>query len=782
MRPVPSNIEETKNVLQKIGDLAETPPKDRSPPRTPGKASPPPRGSPPRSASPGEMGRRAGRTLTIDDSAQVLNEVAVQKELPVEATITTKPPVPEEVPPGAGTAAAAAATAGAGAEARRGMAATSADAGGAGGVGGVGGGGGAKAGGARGAGAPLSVEGDLSQNPGTAHTFGVIKGEVLQAQLCEPELLHFVAEFSDVFGKIFDAYCDVPVFNSEGHMSLVGFLRVCADFGLFPAIADYQTVQWVYDSAEGWLYVSSLTPEVSSSSKQQPTLSRKTITGGTATSTTLRSTKKRKVRGEPARDGFLFYGKWVSRHLAWLTKDPTEMTEMEQVSMCTLWAISEWMDSRKLTVKDLFCFLDKDNSGLITLEEFRIGIAFMEFEDPPSIEDITNLMRLIMLPTPPPSAQAQHGPGKPPTISEEEKPLLVEFNVLGMALGAVGKQREQRDRAAVFFMKDFNQMTRPESKAGIFFAGLWAILQERSLTPDELFDELDENGDGEVSEDELTRAITRMLQTSNRPLAASSVDSPFELLDTNQDGRISRAEFLGILDKVQQARDLRDLVDDTAHPIFLSASVALQPVSRNYVFGLQAFTECLIKLALNHLTYHGNHAQAEQPSFVKGMWMLVYMHDFYLQAQAKSEVILQAERERGDSLTSPNFLADTRDKRYPKCLPPIRHLLRKYPNLFLEAPLGKSSLKLPPWMTTDRGSRSPSRPGTHTSSRPASRLGASMERPGTQEALYRSGWGRLAEAAVHRVHTDEELVAAAGERSLVRLLLSACTTGSCGGC
>merc|ERR1719456_2251223 len=84
-----------------------------------------------------------------------------------------------------------------------------------------------------------------------AHTYAILKGEVIMSQLLEPEILHFPIEFRSFFHLLFGAYVDVPMPNAEGHMTLTAFLHFCGDFGLFPSQVDFQTVQWLYNTAEG---------------------------------------------------------------------------------------------------------------------------------------------------------------------------------------------------------------------------------------------------------------------------------------------------------------------------------------------------------------------------------------------------------------------------------------------------------------------------------------------------------------------------------------------------
>jgi hypothetical protein len=83
-----------------------------------------------------------------------------------------------------------------------------------------------------------------------ADTFVVLKGETLMCKLFEPEVMGFIFEVSDVLNRIFQAYSDMPTPDGHGHMSLAAFLRFCGDFGWFPDLVDYKTIQWLYSIAD----------------------------------------------------------------------------------------------------------------------------------------------------------------------------------------------------------------------------------------------------------------------------------------------------------------------------------------------------------------------------------------------------------------------------------------------------------------------------------------------------------------------------------------------------
>jgi len=485
-----------------------------------------------------------------------------------------------------------------------------------------------------------------------AHTFAVLKGENLTSQLLEPEVIHFVAEFSDVFRHIFRAYADVPLAGADGHMTLSALLRFCDDFGLFPTRVDFQTIQWLYNSAAN---SDGPDPEPEHSGPEPMPLP-----VPSAKSLTQEPPRRRRRKGSdfapPVEDGFLFYGKWMKAHLAWLTKDFGAMSQVELSSALLLWSISEWMENQRLGVKEIFGLLDVDSSGAVSVQELQTGVEFMKFEDPPSAEDIHQMAQLLI----------------PPALQEKQE---VDFLTMQMAIVAVSKQREKRDRAANCFLKDFAKMTREESNACIFFRDLWAALERSKLTPLQIFRRFDVNGDGSLSSAELTQKAQQLLKMQPTTNQALSIENPFELLDLNGDGEISCEEFCNVLDQMKQAREKREFNNAGQHPILLGAAASMTNSGQpKRMFGHRAFIECLMKIALVRLGYHGTAIQAEQPSICKVLWMLLFLRWQFDQAKQR---LAAAKRPGTRGLGG---------ARFPSYLAPLRRLVKYHPQLFAGAP------------------------------------------------------------------------------------------------
>eukprot|EP00913_Durusdinium_trenchii_P015996 g15033.t1 len=164
-----------------------------------------------------------------------------------------------------------------------------------------------------------------------------MKGEGLLGHLFEPEVLHFMAQTSHVFQTIFKAYADIPSTTGEGHMSLAALVRFGADFGLFPHKVDFQTVQWLYNTE-----CRTANPSVDQMDSRA---------GSAGTSPPRRKGRKAIIKEE---DGFLYQTKWLKPHLAWMSKEPSRMTEVEMRSVFILTAIDDWLESHNLKVSEIF--------------------------------------------------------------------------------------------------------------------------------------------------------------------------------------------------------------------------------------------------------------------------------------------------------------------------------------------------------------------------------------------------------------------------------------------
>jgi len=108
---------------------------------------------------------------------------------------------------------------------------------------------------------------DLAAEPGAC----AVRGEASRALewhlrniLLEPDVIHVLLRFDDVFKRLFTAYCDEEqvVMSPPGaplgeqahvlqHMTFSAFLRFCMDFSLFPSLCSFEELWGIYLRADG---------------------------------------------------------------------------------------------------------------------------------------------------------------------------------------------------------------------------------------------------------------------------------------------------------------------------------------------------------------------------------------------------------------------------------------------------------------------------------------------------------------------------------------------------
>lgn len=517
-----------------------------------------------------------------------------------------------------------------------------------------------------------------------AHTFAVLKGELLMCQMLEPEVLHVLLEYQGLFYELFRAYADIPMSSPEedGHMTLAAFLRFCDDFGLFPTKVDFQTAQWLYNSA-----IICTEDKIDSSSS----------TAGDAIAADTDAEKmvlkakagrgRKKPRGRERADSaisaqlvapppphmVLWSGKWLKGHLAWLTKDHGEMSDAELRCARLLEPLNEWMSYRQLMSRDVFSSKLPQGCTDIGLEAFLAVVEFMHLEDPPSKEELAELMTLIS-----------------PNGKEE-----IDYHSFDTALMIMQKKKENLDRATNSFLKDYKDMSQAEYSACLFFKELQFLLEKNRWTPEELFRKMDTDGNGALDNDEVMKQLNAFLK-ANTPLALATVTaagttSPFNVLDLNSDNKVTLQEFVSIFQQVDMAKEFQSKMKSEAqHPLFVSSNTPSADNTTPHhqrAFGHKAFVECLVKVALVHLSYHASAMQAEQSSLFKVLWLLMYLSWQFDRALAKKEEV-DAKKVEVEHRISPKAAEQTVKTMLmlpgPKHVPPLQRLLQERPRLFVD--------------------------------------------------------------------------------------------------
>eukprot|EP00747_Dinoflagellata_sp_TGD_P209554 gnl/TRDRNA2_/TRDRNA2_82935_c0_seq2.p1 gnl/TRDRNA2_/TRDRNA2_82935_c0~~gnl/TRDRNA2_/TRDRNA2_82935_c0_seq2.p1 ORF type:complete len:1146 (-),score=237.64 gnl/TRDRNA2_/TRDRNA2_82935_c0_seq2:42-3365(-) len=552
-----------------------------------------------------------------------------------------------------------------------------------------------------------------------AHTFLVLKGELLTSQLLEPEVVHFMFEFDDLFAQLFRSYSDIPTGNkvgeTDGHMSLNAFIRFCNDFGLFPSLVDFQTIQWFYDTAQGCLELPAPVieaspepedPEPKSEPKPKP---KKEKTERKRNNSDDKGKKaqivEEKSPPEPVEElSVLWCGFLIAKSVLWLTNEFTDMTAAESAFAAVLWSMGDWLNDAHLKASDFFALLLRGPLLVIGVEEFLTGIRFMKFEDGPGEDDIRKMWAAVV----------------PQKLNEEGlvESQDLELAVLEDALAILRKHKKKLNRATNCFVKPYCDMSTSEYGASVFFKELHSYLEHKSLTPDDLFDKAEANvtsavlspgrgghappPPGELVADDLLREAKELIHWA--PTHNVSLESPFEMMDHRGLGFISREEFREVMEKAREAAELRKQDEEgtstegSQHPLFLSACSSLQSKQTviRRVFGRRAFAESLIKMALGRLNFHSTAMQADQPAMTKVVWLYLFLHWQFCRKREAHQALLQSRAEHCAEHSIPPSPCSAAACQANACIPglgrtmkystPMNCLLRDVPELFKTAP------------------------------------------------------------------------------------------------
>eukprot|EP00913_Durusdinium_trenchii_P035802 g33501.t1 len=510
----------------------------------------------------------------------------------------------------------------------------------------------------------LPEEMDLDANEKTelyAHTFVGLKGENLLCQLLEPEAQRRprFGRLSEIFGKLFEAYADLPMPDGSGRL-----LRCCCDFDLFPDRVDYQTILWIYNSAEGCkegVWPSSEEERVkdglSADGERNPLARGALGVGGGDTSQCV-----------------LYHGKWIRQHLAWMTKSPQEMSTSELRAIGILTAAAKWMECQCLTAKELLAYFDDDGNAALSADELSTALQFMSFEDPPTKE-----------------RRSQH--------------LFVglDLEVIGMAMTAVSKREEYSSAAASVMVKDLAQMNKEQCNAAIFFREMLNYMRKTGTNSNDLFLKLDDENRGFLTGREITQQFRCLVTVMGCASPAFEIDNAFLWADPQGLQTFSKSDFCKLMAQVKRAERMRAQTKNP-HPLFLTTSDNSdngQNKSRK-IFGPVAFMESMMKIGLEYLSYHGNPTQQALPSAQKLIWLFAFLtwsFDAAIQRQlarpgsessrcgsrcgsSRSERLGSSQRRR-EELGSSQRRRD--DRPYPRFLPPLQRLIARHPRLFTEA-------------------------------------------------------------------------------------------------
>jgi hypothetical protein len=96
-------------------------------------------------------------------------------------------------------------------------------------------------------------------------------------------------------------------------------------------------------------------------------------------------------------------------------------------------------------------------------------------------------------------------------------------------------------------------------------------------------------------------------------------------LEALQEDSLSREDMRKVLLWIREAQEVRQRQDARSHPLLRSISAVAEEKRCRGIFGVAAFVEVLLKASISHLSYHGSAEQAHQSTFVKAVWLLLFV-------------------------------------------------------------------------------------------------------------------------------------------------------------
>lgn len=447
-------------------------------------------------------------------------------------------------------------------------------------------------------------------------------------------------------------------------MSIIAFGRFCFDFGLFPLAVDLQTIQRLYHlcskpdmeltvpepvsnpSPDHKVSIQSTPSSPSSPSNSSPKRSRSSK-GGVLKKTFNSSQKLTEVENLVHWEGLQ-----IPERLSWLTKPVSSLNERESACFFVFWAMSDWMKDRILKPSDVFFFLDSDGNGEIDCNELQTGVQFMCLESGPASEDVEEFFPLLASPS----------------------TGAIPFWDLQQALLITIKQKAKLDADANFFLKSYWEMNSVERKANIFLTDIAKLMEMKRWTPDELFQTFCSSDTPAVDSALLVEKAKLLLRYNVGRCEGIEIDTPFELIDPLGAGVIEKSEFLTLVRQFVKARSLQGddaqgrqrrqlqaatsaLAESQQQKVFMQApSSPPDPGQRRTrpsqvppkpvvdVFGLRNFIECLLLLAFEVLGFRGSSTQAEQPAYIKAIWLLLFLRWQFGEKQIQEQAMQEQEQ------------------------------------------------------------------------------------------------------------------------------------------
>jgi hypothetical protein len=416
---------------------------------------------------------------------------------------------------------------------------------------------------------------------------------------------------------------DVPDDEPQitGHMNFPCFLQFCSDFQLFPKLAGYAELRFLYETA-----VSCELPPCKAIDEEGRGRSR-------------RSTR-------PAS-----YNAYVSS--ATTSKLPLfdiphkDRSYAEAKAYQILHALCDWMDARIGRVQDVFALFDTDRSWTISAEEFLEGIKAMRIYPLPSVEEVAAILRVIdsnydgmiqlsELERAITATMAYRKEKKQEASNKSLSRLKVEKpnpDSEKPDLGMGDKPPPNNDEVAMRFLKledNSSQHCPRQIEVPVVNGRVHLALDgSRPATPGAV-----ESEDGSTK---LARRLSSVSQShvgtptnkskgkgevkERRASSSSVVPAP---------GRMSRSESDVTSRRTASREGSRRRGTNIDTPEVDQQDMPVKKMEKRWrIFGPVAFSEVLLRIAVEYLTFHGNPVQQRCSAYSKGIWLLTHLNSVF---------------------------------------------------------------------------------------------------------------------------------------------------------
>jgi len=365
-----------------------------------------------------------------------------------------------------------------------------------------------------------------------------------------------------------------------GHMSFPQFVQFCSDFQLFPKLAGYAEIRFLYETAVN----AQLLP--------------------VKKSLVIDESKPKKNRPKPP----ALMGTQGKNRMAMLSKTEMERTRTEKKALEVLHALCDWMESRIGRVQDVFTLFDTDHNWMITVDEFMAGIDLMRIRPVPTEEEVEDILRVldtnfdgaISL------AELEKAISEMMAYRKEEK---LKASMAYKPSLKVTKDVPQQDEA---FLKEQEQIGKDA------LALRYLKLEDNSFQHYPRQIEIPIVNGKPKLEIDTSRPVTPEPLVEKRP----SVETP------QPKGRKSVAPpRKSVAPRASIVSERRGSAGES-----VVGETGPKTVKRWRVFGPAAFSETLLRMVVEHLTFHGNPVQSRGSVYSKGIWLLTNLHSVFRDA------------------------------------------------------------------------------------------------------------------------------------------------------